>query len=144
MTAYLWYKFLHLLGVIVYVGGFMALTRLVGHAVKFGTEESRADSYRIYRRMHKFADWGGGVVAVVFGFLLLMEQPGTMKQPWFHAKLLFVALFIGVDVVFSRILFNKLKPEGEQPKRAIFSALHGTAALFLCAILYCLFVWGHR
>ena len=144
MVTYQVYKFLHLLGVIVYVGGFMALTRLVGHAVKFQTEESRADSYRIYRRMHKFADWGGGVVAVIFGFLLLMQVPSTMKEPWFHAKLLFVALFIACDVVFSRILFNKLKPEGEQPKRAIFSALHGTAALFLIGILLSLFVFGNR
>ena len=142
--AYEWYKFLHLLGVIVYVGGFMALTRLVGHAVKFGTEESRADSYRVYRRMHKFADWGGGVIAIVFGFLLLMNSPSYMQQPWFHAKLLFVALFIATDVVFSRILFKKLKPEGEQPKRAIFSALHGTGALFLIGILVSLFLFGHR
>lgn len=134
------YKFLHVLGVFVYVGGFLALTRLVGHAVKFGTEESRADSYRIYCRMHKFADWGGGVVALVFGVLLIMETPSFMKQGWFHWKLLFVGLFIATDVVFSRALFGKLKPEGEQPKRALFSALHGTAALFLIGILYCLYI----
>ena len=136
------YKFLHVLGVFVYVGGFLALTRLVGHAVKFGTDESRADSYRVYRRMHKFANWGGGAMAIIFGVMLLMTQPSTMKQPWFHVKLLFVALFIATDVVFSRILFNKLKPEGEQPKRAIFSALHGTAALLLMGILYCLYIWS--
>ena len=61
-----WVKFLHVLGVIVYVGGFMALTRLVGHAVKFKSEESRRDAYRIYRRMHMFADWGGLAVAIIF------------------------------------------------------------------------------
>ena len=144
MVAYQVYKFLHLLGVIVYVGGFMALTRLVGHAVKFKSEESRADSYRVYRRMHKFADWGGGVVAIVFGFLLLMNVPSTMKQPWFHVKLLFVGLFIATDVVFSRYLFSKLKPDGEQPKRALFSALHGTGALFLIGILVAVFVYGNR
>ena len=44
-----WVKFLHVLGVIVYVGGFMALTRLVGHAVKFESVESRFSLRRAVR-----------------------------------------------------------------------------------------------
>jgi putative membrane protein len=139
-----WVKFLHVLGVIVYVGGFMALTRLVGHAVKFESEESRRDAYRIYRRMHMFADWGGLAVAIIFGFILLMQSPNYMKQGWFHAKLLFVLLMLVVDVVFSIILFKKLKAEGPQPKRAVFSAIHGIAALILVGMLISLFPFGMR
>ena len=45
-------KFLHVLGMVVYVGGFLALTRLTGKAVLFESEASRADAYRTYRRMH--------------------------------------------------------------------------------------------
>ena len=119
-----WVKFLHVLGVIVYVGGFMALTRLVGHAVKFESEDSRRDAYRIYRRMHMFADWGGLVVAMVFGFILLMQAPSYMKQGWFHMKLTCVLLFLAVDVWFSIVLFKRLKAEGPQPKRALFSAMN--------------------
>lgn len=139
-----WVKFLHVLGVIVYVGGFMALTRLVGHAVKFESEDSRRDAYRIYRRMHMFADWGGLVVAIVFGFILLMQAPSYMKQGWFHMKLLCVLLFLAVDVWFSITLFKKLKAEGPQPKRAVFSAMHGIAALILVAMLIALFPIGMR
>jgi len=139
-----WVKFLHVLGVIVYVGGFMALTRLVGHAVKFESVESRRDAYRIYRRMHMFADWGGLAVAIIFGFILLMQHPSYMKQGWFHAKLLFVLLMLVVDVVFSVILFKKLKAEGPQPKRAVFSAIHGIAALILVGMLISLFPFGMR
>ena len=139
-----WVKFHHVLGVIVYVGGFMALTRLVGHAVKFESEDSRRDAYRIYRRMHMFADWGGLVVAIIFGTILLMQAPSYMKQGWFHAKLLFVLLMLAVDVVFSIILFKKLKAEGPQPKRAVFSAIHGIAALILVGMLITLFPFGLR
>ena len=139
-----WVKFLHVLGVIVYVGGFMALTRLVGHAVKFETVESRRDAYRVYRRMHMFADWGGLVVAIVFGTILLMQAPGYMKQGWFHAKLACVLGLMIVDVWFSIILFKKLKPEGPQPKRAVFSAIHGIAALILVGMLVALFPFGMR
>ena len=46
----------HVLGLVVYVGGFLSLTRLMGHAVRFESERSRADAYRIYRRMHVFVE----------------------------------------------------------------------------------------
>jgi len=139
-----WVKFLHVLGVIVYVGGFLALTRLVGHAVKFESEDSRRDAYRVYRRMHKFADWGGLVVAIVFGTILMMQSAVYLKSGWFHAKLAFVLGMLILDGVFSVFLFKKLKAEGPQPKRAVFSALHGMAALMLIGMLISLFVAGYR
>ena len=138
-----WVKFLHVLGMIVYVGGFMAVTRLTGHAVRFETEQSRADSYRVYRRMHMFADWGGLAIMLVCGLIMLMADPWSkdyMKQPYFHMKLTFFVGILICDVIFSRILFFRLRPEGDQPKRAVFSALHGVAALMLIGILISVFV----
>ena len=44
----------------------------------------------------------------------------------------------------SIILFKKLKAEGPQPKRAVFSALHGIAALILVGMLISLFPFGMR
>ncbi|MHC4407449.1 MAG: hypothetical protein ACYS0F_00440, partial [Planctomycetota bacterium] len=71
----LWVKFLHVLGMVVYVGGFMALTRLTGKAVLYETEASRADSYRMYRRMHLFADWIGLAIMLICGLILLIADP---------------------------------------------------------------------
>ena len=137
-----WIKFLHLLGMIIYVGGFLALTRMVGHAVRFETEASRADSYRIFRRMHKFVNWGGLAIMLICGVILLVvDQHGAnfMKQAYFHMKLTFVLGLLICDFFFSRILFG-LKAEGEQPGRAVFSALHGIAALMVVGVLISIFV----
>ncbi len=140
-----WVKFLHLLGMIVYVGGFLALTRMVGHAVRFETEASRADAYRIFRRMHKFVNWGGLALMVICGLILLIVDPwdkNYMRHPsgYFHMKLAFIVGLLICDVFFSRILFLRLRAEGEQPKRAVFSALHGIAALMVIGVLISIFV----
>ena len=91
-----------------------------------------------------FADWGGLVLAIVFGVILMLQSPSYLSQRWFHWKLTFVLAFLIVDAVFSVILFKKLKPEGPQPKRAVFSAIHGIAALILMGMLYALFISGMR
>ena len=58
-AGYGWLKWIHVLGVVIYIGGLMALTRLLGHAVRFQAAQSRADAYRVFQRMHKFANWIG-------------------------------------------------------------------------------------
>jgi uncharacterized membrane protein len=139
----LWVKFLHVLGMVVYVGGFLALTRLTGKAVLFESAASREDSYRTYRRMHMFADWGGLLIMVVCGLILLMADPWAkdyMKQGYFHMKLTFFVGILVCDVLFTRKLFFQMKGEGAQPKKAFFAALHGIAALLVVGSLISIFV----
>ena len=139
----LWVQFLHVLGMVVYVGGFLALTRLTGKAVVFESEASRADAYRTYRRMHMFADWGGLAIMLVCGLILLIADPFAkdyMKQGYFHMKLTFVVGILICDVFFSRLLFFRLRAEGPQPKKAIFAALHGIAALLVVGVLVSIYV----
>ncbi|MHC4225321.1 MAG: hypothetical protein ACYSUN_15130, partial [Planctomycetota bacterium] len=90
---YLWLKWIHLLGLVVYVGGFLALTRWLGHAVRFETAQAREDAYRVLRRMHKFVDWGGLALMLIAGLWLLLADPMGklyLKQGYFHMKLFFV------------------------------------------------------
>ena len=139
-----WVKFLHLLGMVIYVGGFLALTRMVGHAVKFESEQSRADAYRIFRRMHKFVDWGGLAIMLICGVILLIADPWDKnymrhESGYFHMKITFFVVLLVVDIIFSRKLFS-MKAEGPQPKRALFSALHGVAALMVVGMLISIFV----
>ena len=139
-----WIKFLHVFGMIVYVGGFLALTRLVGKAVVFESEASRADAYRTYRRMHMFANWGGLAIMLACGLVLLVADPWGktyMKQGYFHMKLTFVILILVCDVVFTKKLFS-LRADGPQPKKALFMALHGVAGLLLVGTLVSVFVVG--
>jgi len=139
-----WVKFLHVFGMIVYVGGLLALTRLVGKAVVFESEASRADAYRTYRRMHMFANWGGLAVMLITALILLVSDPWAksyMKQGYFHMKLTFVILLLVCDIVFTKKLFS-LQAAGPQPKKALFMALHGVAGLLLVGTLVSVFVVG--
>lgn len=139
----LWVQFLHVLGMVVYVGGFLALTRLTGKAVLFESEASRADAYRTYRRMHLFADWGGLLIMVLCGLILLLADPWGkqyLQQGYFHMKLTFIVLILVCDAVFSRLLFFRLRADGPQPKKAVFAALHGIVGLLVVGALVSIYV----
>jgi len=141
-AGYGWLKWVHLLGVVIYVGGLMALTRLLGHAVRFDEARSRTDSYRVYKRMHKFANWAGLLLMLVGGLWLLFWDPAGkhyLKQGYFHAKLTFVVLLLACDVVFSRKLF-RLEGEGAQPGATFFRVMHGVVGLALLGVLFAIFI----
>jgi len=141
-SGYHWLKWVHVLGVVIYVGGLMALTRLVGHAVRFEAEGSRTDAYRIFKRMHKFANWAGLGLMVAAGIVLLVWDPAGkeyMKKGYFHMKLAgIVVLFVG-DVLFTRKLF-RLEGPGPQPGATFFRILHGVVGLALLVALAAIFI----
>ena len=57
--------FFHLLGLILYVGGFLALSRWLAKAVRFESADARTEAYRVLKRMHRFVDWPGlGIVVI--------------------------------------------------------------------------------
>jgi len=109
----------------------------VGHAVRFESAQSREDAYRIFRRMHKFVDWGGLAIMVGTGLYILLADPAGkayLKQGYFHMKLTFVVVLLGCDFALSRKLFA-LKGEGPQPGATFFRILHGVAALAVVGAL---------
>ena len=141
-ALYGWMKFVHVLGMVIYVGGLLTLTRVLGRAIKFETAESRADTLRTFKRMHKFVDWGGLGMMLVAGLWLLIADPAHkayMKQGYFHIKLTaFVALLV-CDALLTMKLF-RLKPDGPAPSANFFRILHGIAGLALIAALIAVFV----
>ena len=141
-AGYGWLKWIHVHGVVIYVGGLMALTRLIGHAVRFEAEQSRADAYRIFKRMHKFANWIGLGLMLVTGLVLLVWDPAGkhyMKQGYFHIKLTCILVLFACDFVFSRKLL-RLEGEGPQPPATFFRVMHGIVGLALLGALAALFL----
>ncbi len=139
---YLWLKWGHVLGMIIYIGGFLALTRLLGHAVRFESSTSRKDAYRVFRRMHKFVDWGGLGIMLVTGVLLLIMDPlakNYMKQGYFHMKLTMVLVIVICDVVLTKKLFA-LTGDETDANATPFRILHGVSALALLGALVAIFV----
>lgn len=141
-AGYRWLKWVHVLGVVIYVGGLMALTRLLGHAVRFPDAPSRTNAYRVFQRMHKFANWVGLGLMVVAGLWLLVWDPmgkHYLKQPYFHVKLTAIVVLLACDVLFARKLFA-LEGEGTQPPATFFRVMHGIVGLALLGALAALFL----
>ena len=64
---YLWMKWLHVLGMVVWVGGLMGVSRLMGKAVRYESQPARAAAYGTYKRAHMFVDWGGLGLMLISG-----------------------------------------------------------------------------
>ena len=95
--AYLWFKTLHIVGVVVWFAGLFYLVRLFIYHVETSELEPslqapfRAQYALMERRLANIITTPGMVVAVTMAAGLLICQPGWLHQSWMHAKLALVA-----------------------------------------------------
>jgi protoporphyrinogen IX oxidase len=98
--AYLWFKTLHIVGVVVWFAGLFYLVRLFIYHVE---AEELAPELRtpfqvqyglMERRLANIITTPGMVVAVSMAVGLLAVQPSWLHQGWMHAKLAFVAALL--------------------------------------------------
>ena len=98
--AYLWFKTLHIVGVVVWFAGLFYLVRLfIYHreAAELDPPLRQAfeDQYAVMeRRLANIITTPGMVVAVAMAVGLLLVEPIWLKQAWMHAKLAFVAALL--------------------------------------------------
>jgi putative membrane protein len=99
--AYLWFKTLHIVGVVVWFAGLFYLVRLfIYHAEAAGLDPPLRQAFEaqyglMERRLANIITTPGMVVAVVMAVGLLLVEPIWLKQTWMHAKLAFVAVLLG-------------------------------------------------
>ncbi|QBE69048.1 Protoporphyrinogen IX oxidase HemJ [Synechococcus sp. WH 8101] len=98
--AYLWFKTLHIVGVVVWFAGLFYLVRLFIYHVEAEelAPELRTPFQTQYglmeRRLANIITTPGMVVAVSMAVGLLAVQPSWLHQGWMHAKLAFVAALL--------------------------------------------------
>lgn len=98
--AYLWFKTLHIVGVVVWFAGLFYLVRLFIYHVEAEelAPELRTPFQTQYalmeRRLANIITTPGMVVAVSMAVGLLVVQPSWLHQGWMHAKLAFVAALL--------------------------------------------------
>ncbi len=91
--AYLWFKTLHIVGVVVWFAGLFYLVRLfIYHVEAEALEEPLRGAFKeqyslMERRLANIITTPGMVVAVAMAVGLLVAQPIWLKQGWMHAKL---------------------------------------------------------
>ena len=95
-------KALHIVAVIAWMAGLLYLPRLFVYHAEVGPGTPQSETFKVMERRLLRAIMNPAMVAVwVFG-LLLAWQGNWWMAPWFHAKLLLVALLTVVHHVYAR------------------------------------------
>jgi putative membrane protein len=109
-NAYLWFKTLHIVGVVVWFAGLFYLVRLFIYHRE--AEDLEVDVRRAFqqqyalmeRRLANIITTPGMVVAVTMAIGLLVVQPLWLQQGWMHAKLAFVAILLVYHALCYRLM----------------------------------------
>ena len=108
--AYLWFKTLHIVGVVVWFAGLFYLVRLFIYHRE--AEELAPDLRSAFqaqyalmeRRLANIITTPGMVVAVAMAIGLLVSNPAWLHQGWMHAKLGFVAALLAYHAFCYRLM----------------------------------------
>src|ERR671924_909043 len=95
-----WIKVVHLLGLILWMGGFLVLTQILRrHLQEAAQVQERL--VVIEQEVAQTMNIGAGLVLAT-GILFILQSPATyLTAGWFHTKLLFV---IGLFILHGRML----------------------------------------
>jgi putative membrane protein len=91
------------------------------------------------RRLLTVSANSGAAVAIIFGILAIVAEPGVLARGWLHLKLLLVLLML---VVHFR-LYQRIRALEEAPldaSRREFSIMHGLISLLLLGALILVFL----
>ena len=108
--AYLWFKTLHIAGVVVWFAGLFYLVRLfIYHAEAAELEPPLRAAFEqqyglMERRLANIITTPGLVLTVTMAIGLLVSQPAWLHQGWMHAKLGFVAALLAYHVFCYRLM----------------------------------------
>jgi putative membrane protein len=108
--AYLWFKALHIVGVVVWFAGLFYLVRLfIYHREAEELEEPLKQAFQMQyalmeRRLANIITTPGMAVAVAMAIGLLSVQPGWLKEGWMHSKLAIVAVLLAYHAFCYRLM----------------------------------------
>ena len=98
--AYLWFKTLHIIGVVVWFAGLFYLVRLfIYHIEAQDNEVSIRIAFEkqytlMEKRLANIITTPGMIIAVIMASGLLYMQPTYLSQTWMQIKLLFVSFLL--------------------------------------------------
>lgn len=108
--AYLWFKTLHIVGVVVWFAGLFYLVRLFiyhreAEELEPGLRAAFQQQYALMeRRLANIITTPGLVVTVAMAAGLLITNPAWLHQSWMHAKLAFVAALLAYHAFCYRLM----------------------------------------
>ena len=105
--AYLWLKAFHLIFMVAWFAGLFYIFRLFVYHAKFRDNPEMRDAYALMERKLLYIIMHPAMaLTILFGFLLVAQNPAVLQAPWFHAKLILVLVLVCYQV-FSGITHKR-------------------------------------
>lgn len=137
-----WFAAFHVVGLVIWLGGLLDLTRLMGYHVKEDVAVQERLSWMEFR-MFWFVATPGMLITVIMGLFLFFYGGGVETYlkgaGWFHAKLTLVCILLVIHFVFGKMLMQQ-RAEPKIVKAGKFKAIHGVVGLLFISILILVFV----
>jgi putative membrane protein len=99
MQFYLWLKALHLIAMVAWFAGLFYIFRLFVYHVKHQGNTEMARAYaEMERKLLYIIMHPAMLMTILFGVLLISQNPAVLRAPWFHLKLGLVFLLIAYQI----------------------------------------------
>jgi len=128
-----WLLVFHLFGVIFWIGSLLliaSLLAMVDNEVGVAKERFIMVASTLFYGGCNI----GGVVAILFGVLLMIAEPALLRQGWLHVKLGLVFILLLVHLRLHRRIVA-LTDNPSSVTKVEFRVIHGVVSLLLLAIL---------
>lgn len=150
----LYVKALHIIFVVTWFAGLFYIVRLfIYHAeAENKNEPAKAILQKQYKLMEKrlwyIITWPSAILASVFAFWMLIENPIYLKMPWMHVKLLFV-LILYIYHLYCHKIFNQLQKDKINYTPTKLRLLNEAPTIILFAVVFLVvlknainWIWG--
>jgi putative membrane protein len=134
-TTIVWLKALHLIGIVIWMGSLLTLSRILGFHVQEDPATVQPRFSNFEKRMYRFVATPGLVLALgagLYRFASFVEV--YRKQPWMHAKLTLVALVVILHVVLG-MQIGDLAANPAKRGKGKYMAVHGTIGLCIVFVI---------
>ena len=134
MSMMPWLRAGHFLGLILWAGGLLALTRLLAsHAAKPTGPEATERLVAVEKAIYRFVAAPGAFLVLLTGIAMLHAAPALLKQPYMHAKLTLVVGLLVIDHMSMRGYKKLAKGVGAPTGK--WRVVHGILAAVLLGIV---------
>jgi protoporphyrinogen IX oxidase len=130
-----WALVFHVIGFVFWMAGLLVVTQVMAAHAEERSPEARSVLGRLEMKLLKGLAHPGALITIGAGTVLIVMQPGYLRQSWLHAKLSLVAILIGMNL-FLHMRARELRDERSTATPGQFRMLHGVvSALFLFIVI---------
>jgi protoporphyrinogen IX oxidase len=130
-----WALVFHVIGFVFWMAGLLVVTQVMAAHAEEPSPEAGRTLGKLEMKLLKGLAHPGALITIGAGIVVLVLQPGYLRQRWLHAKLSLVVILIGMNV-FLHLRAKQLHDEPSKAKPGQFRMLHGViSALFLGIII---------